>query len=217
MSHFTVIGLGRFGITTSLELIRLGHTVTGVDSNPKIVEKYVDHLTQSIICDASDLSALHEIDILGSDVVLVAIGSDMQASLMTVLALQEMGAANIWVKSNTKAHQTIVSKLGVAKIIHPEEDMGIHVAQSLNYPMVEDYIAMGNGIYAVTLHISSSLEGKALGEVLSDSFNEVHPMMIKRHHEIISPLNQESVLHAHDKLLLVADHLKLKSIANAFS
>ncbi|SES91401.1 potassium channel family protein [Thorsellia anophelis] len=217
MSHFTVIGLGRFGITTSLELIRLGHTVTGVDSNPKIVEKYVDHLTQSIVCDASDLSALHEIDILASDVVVVAIGSDMQASLMTVLALQDIGAKTIWVKSNTKAHQTIVSKLGVAKIIHPEEDMGIHVAQSLNYPMVEDYIAMGNGIYVVTLHISPNLAGQTLGTVLLDAFNDVHPMALKRHHEIITPLNHESVLHAHDKLLLVADHLKLKSIANAFT
>lgn len=61
MAHFTVIGLGRFGIAASLELIHLGHTVTGVDHDPKIVEKYVEELTQAIICDSTDENALREL------------------------------------------------------------------------------------------------------------------------------------------------------------
>lgn len=216
MSHFTIIGLGRFGITTALELIRLGHTVTGVDNNPKIVERYVEQLTQAVICDTTDVATLQELDILASEVVVVAIGKDMQASLMTVLALQALGIKEIWVKSNTKAHQTIVTKLGVAKIIHPEEHMGIHVAQSLNYPMVEDYIALGNGMYAVSLHVQDKLDKVSLGDLLGDSFKDVHPLLIKRHNEILSPLNINVTLHKNDKLMLAADHMKLKAVAHLF-
>ncbi|MEI8632108.1 NAD-binding protein [Vibrio sp. PP-XX7] len=80
MAHFTVIGLGRFGIAASLELIYLGHTVTGVDRDSKIADKYVDDLTQTVICDATDEHALKELGLVDSDVVLVAIGEDMESS-----------------------------------------------------------------------------------------------------------------------------------------
>ncbi|MCX9581761.1 NAD-binding protein, partial [Vibrio cholerae] len=87
MAHFTVIGLGRFGIAASLELIHLGHTVTGIDRDPKIVEKYVEELTQAIICDSTDENALRELDLGNSEAVLIAIGEDMQSSLLCTLAL----------------------------------------------------------------------------------------------------------------------------------
>lgn len=91
MAHFTVIGLGRFGVAASLELIHLGHTVTGVDSDPKMVEKYVENLTEAVICDCSDEASLRELDLNNSEAVLVAIGEDMQSSLLCTLALKNLG------------------------------------------------------------------------------------------------------------------------------
>lgn len=143
MAHFTVIGLGRFGIAASLELIHLGHTVTGVDRDPKIVEKYVEELTQAIICDSTDENALRELDLGNSEAVLIVIGEDMQSSLLCTLALKNLGVKEIWIQASTKAHHTIVSKLGVQRIIHPEEEMGVRVAQALNYPMVNNYLSLG--------------------------------------------------------------------------
>ena len=95
MAHFTVIGLGRFGVSASLELIHLGHTVTGVDLDPKIVEKYAEDLTESVICDSSDESVLRELNLCTSEAVLVAIGEDMQSSLLCTLALKNIGVKNI--------------------------------------------------------------------------------------------------------------------------
>ena len=106
MAHFTVIGLGRFGIAASLELIHLGHTVTGVDSNPKLAEKYVEHLSETVVCDSTDEAALKELDLASSQAVLVAIGEDMQSSILCTLALKNLAVKQIWVKASTKAHHT---------------------------------------------------------------------------------------------------------------
>ena len=115
MSHFSVIGLGKFGLTASLELIHMEHTVTGIDQSEKLVEQYAGEFTQCVVCDASDERALKELNLCQSEAVLVAIGEDMQASLLCTLALKNLGVANIWVKANSSAHHAILSKLGVSK------------------------------------------------------------------------------------------------------
>lgn len=213
MAHFTVIGLGRFGVAASLELIHLGHTVTGVDRDPKIVEKYVEELTQAVICDSSDESALRELDLANSEVVLVAIGEDMQSSLLCTLALKNLGVKEIWVKASTKAHHTIVSKLGVQRIIHPEEEMGIRVAQSLNYPMVNNYLAIGHGIYVVEIHVKSALHDVSISQVLGDARGSVQTVLVKRDQSVLTDIQESFILKANDILLLCGSRAELKYIA----
>jgi len=212
MAHFTVIGLGRFGIAASMELIYLGHTVTGVDRDAKIAEKYVDDFTQVIICDSTDENALKELDLINSEAVLVAIGEDMESRLLWILALKELGVKEIWVKASSRAHHTIVSKLGVARIIHPEEEMGVRVAQALNYPMVNDYLSIGHGLYVVEIHIKSHLDGQSLGDVLSASKGRVEAVMIKREQDTFLHLKEDFVLRGNDVLLLSGTRTSLKSL-----
>ncbi|MFP8845060.1 potassium channel family protein [Shewanella baltica] len=228
MAHFTVIGLGRFGIAASLELIHLGHTVTGVDSDPKMVEKYVESLTEAVICDCSDETALRELDLASSEVVLVAIGEDMQSSLLCTLALKNLGVKVIWVKASTKAHHTIVSKLGVARIIHPEEEMGIRVAQSLNYPMVSNFLPIGDGMYVVEIHIKAHLDKTVLSKLLGSTLDDkdaaltnvernpkgkVAAIMVKRDLTVISKLDSSFVLQTNDALLLCGSRTELQYLA----
>ncbi|WP_017220713.1 potassium channel family protein [Moritella dasanensis] len=213
MAHFTVIGLGRFGISASLELIHLGHTVTGVDKDPKIVEKYVEELTQAIICDATDESVLKELNLANSEAVLIAIGKDMQSSLLCTLALKNLGVNGIWVKASTKAHHTIVSKLGVSRIIHPEEEMGVRVAQSLNYPMVNNYLSIGHGIYVVEIHIKPTLHDKQISQVLGNVGRNIHAVLVNRDQEVFTHISDSFVLHENDTLLLCGTRKELKYIA----
>ena len=174
MAHFTVIGLGTFGVTVSLELLRLGHTVTGVDASEKIAERYTEKMAQMVICDATDERALKELDLSTSDAVLVAIGEDMEASLLTTLHLKKMGIKNLWVKANTASHHTILSRLGVDRIIHPEEDTGIRIAHVLSYSLVNDYLSIGHGYHVVEVHIPEKLAGTML-----DQFLGKNPMGVK--------------------------------------
>lgn len=213
MAHFTVIGLGRFGVAASLELIHLGHTVTGVDRDPKIVEKYVEEFTQAVICDSSDESALRELDLANSEAVLVAIGEDMQSSLLCTLALKNLGVKEIWVKASTKAHHTIVSKLGVQRIIHPEEEMGIRVAQSLNYPMVNNYLAIGHGLYVVEIHVKPALHDAPVSRVLGDARGSVQAVLIQREQDVFTDINANFLLKENDILLLCGTRAELKYIA----
>lgn len=213
MAHFTVIGLGRFGIAASMELIYLGHTVTGVDRDAKIAEKYVDDFTQVMICDSTDENALKELDLINSDAVLVAIGEDMESSLLCILALKKIGVKEIWVKASSRAHHTIVSKLGVARIIHPEEEMGVRVAQALNYPMVNDYLSIGHGLYVVEIHIKPQLDGRPLGDVLDPAKGKVDAVMVKREQETFLQLDKTFVLKEKDILLLCGPRSELKHIA----
>ncbi|ASM55812.1 trk system potassium uptake protein TrkA [Pseudoalteromonas nigrifaciens] len=213
MAHFTVIGLGRFGIAASLELIHLGHTVTGVDSNPKLAEKYVEHLSETVVCDSTDEAALKELDLANSQAVLVAIGEDMQSSILCTLALKNLAVEQIWVKASTKAHHTIISKLGVTRIIHPEEEMGVRVAQALNYPMVNDYIALGNGLYVVEVHIKPNLHGVTIGQLLKDLKGEIEPLLVKRGKQTFVKLEHHFSLNERDSLLLTGNRAELKHIA----
>ncbi|MCU8003999.1 potassium channel family protein [Shewanella sp. SM96] len=229
MAHFTVIGLGRFGVAASLELIHLGHTVTGVDSDPKMVEKYVEDLTEAIICDCSDEAALRELDLANSEAVLVAIGEDMQSSLLCTLALKNLGVEVIWVKASTKAHHTIVSKLGVARIIHPEEEMGIRVAQSLNYPMVNNFLPIGDGLYVVEIHIKPHLDQTTVSQLLGAAQDDVKDdvksnvirnpkgkvaaIMVKRDLTVFSKIDSQFILQTNDALLLCGSRTELKYLA----
>lgn len=213
MAHFTVIGLGRFGIAASLELIHLGHTVTGVDREPKIVERYVEEFTQAIICDSTDENAMRELGFGSSDAVLIAIGEDMQSSLLCTLALKNLGVKEIWVKASTRAHHTIVSKLGVQRIIHPEEEMGARVAQALNYPMVNNYLQLGHGIYVVEIHIGASLHDTPVGQILGDSKGSVQIVLTKREQEVLNQVDHDFVLKADDIILLCGTRAELKYLA----
>ena len=157
MAQFAVIGLGSFGATVATELIGLNHDVIGIDSNKKYVENISDQLTHAVIADATDEHVLNELNIQNCDAVVVAIGEDIEASILCVLHLKNLGIEKIWVKAKSKAHHMILTHLGVNKIIHPEEDMGIRIAQSLSYPMVRRYMALNNDRYIVKNNVKDQL------------------------------------------------------------
>src|SRR5699024_6799188 len=146
-----------FGSTASRVLMKMGHGVLGIDANPKVVDKYADELSQAVIVDVTDHAALDELGLDNYAVALVAIGSDFQASLLCVVHLKSRGIEGIWVKATSSAEHLILTKLGVTRIIHPEEEMGTRVAQALSYPMVNDYISLGNGEFIVEIDVSERL------------------------------------------------------------
>ncbi|GFD80597.1 potassium transporter TrkA [Alteromonas sp. KUL156] len=213
MSHFSVIGLGKFGLTASLELIHMGHTVTGIDKSEKLVEQYAGEFTQCIVCDASDERALKELNLCQSEAVLVAIGEDMQASLLCTLALKNLGVANIWVKANSSAHHAILSKLGVSKIIHPEEEMGARVAQALNYPMVNDYLGIGHGMYIVDVILSDQFSSLSLKDVLSVGKGQVSCLLVKRGHQLYHNPSEDFEVTSNDTVILCGHRDSLVKIA----
>ncbi|MBC2769529.1 potassium channel family protein [Pusillimonas minor] len=217
MAQFAVIGLGRFGSAASLELMKLGHSVLGVDTSEKLVNKYADQLTHAVIADVTDRRAIDELGLDNYDVVLVAIGADLEASLLCVVHLKSAGVQTIWVKATSRAHHTILSKLGVDRIIHPEEEMGVRVAQALSYPMVNDYISLGNGQFVVEIDVGERLDGTTVEQFLTESQENIHILLIKRKADVHVHPGGSFVMHTKDILVLAGQLDALKTIAPMLS
>ena len=213
MGQFAVIGLGRFGSSASLELMKMGHSVLGVDTQAKLVDQYSDELTHAVIADVTDKQALEELALENYDVVLIAIGSDLEASLLCVVHLKSLGIKTIWVKATSRAQHLILHKMGVSRIIHPEEEMGVRVAQLLSYPMVNDYISIGNGYFVVEIDVSEHLDGANVGQFLQDIGDGIHVLLVKRKAEVTVHPDTLFTLAAKDILILSGQLQALKSIA----
>jgi trk system potassium uptake protein TrkA len=215
MAQFAVIGLGSFGATVALELTRLRHDVIGIDINKRNVENISDQITHAVIADATDEHVLDELNIQNCDAVVVAIGEDIEASILCVLNLKNLGVERILVKAKTKAHHTILSHLNITKIIHPEEDMGVRVAQALNYPMVSRYMALDDDHFIIKVPIKEKLHGINLSGLMRLAPN-VKLLLVKRNKEIFYETDTNFRLNQGYVLILEGLLNNLKKLSECF-
>ena len=215
MTERLIIGLGSFGATVATELTRLKHDVIGIDLVKRHVENIGDQLSHAVIADATDEHVLEELNIQDCDAVVVAIGEDIEASILCVLHLKNMGVNKIWVKAKTKAHHMILSHLGIDKIIHPEEDMGVRVAQALNYPMVSRYMALEDDHFIVRINIENKLEGVHLFGLINQ-VAKVHLLLLKRGKEIFYEPAPDFTLKYGDILIIEGSLEQLQRLSMRF-
>ncbi|KYQ83297.1 potassium transporter TrkA [Acinetobacter sp. NRRL B-65365] len=216
MAQFAVIGLGSFGATVALELTKLNHDVIGIDTIKRNVENLADRITHAVIADATDEHVLEELNIQNCDAVIVAIGEDIEASILCVLNLKNLGVEKILVKAKTKAHHTILSHLNVSKIIHPEEDMGVRVAQALNYPMVSRYMALDDDHYIVKVPVNEKLNNINLSGILKQEPN-IKLLLLKRNQQIFYETDPNFTLQTDDVLILEGSLSHLRKLSGCFA
>ena len=123
-----VIGLGRFGTALALELARGGTEVLAVDSRPDVVQRLSGQLGQVVIADSTDPEALGEIGISDFNRAVVAIGNDLEASILTTALLAELEIRDIWAKAISRQQATILERVGAHHVVFPEQDMGERIA-----------------------------------------------------------------------------------------
>lgn len=210
---FAVIGLGTFGSTVALELARFGNEVIGIDSNEKLVAAHAQDLSQALILDAREDGALREAGLDTVDVGIVAIGSNMEASLLSVINLKTLGVGTIWAKATSKNHHRILSKIGVDRVIHPEKEVGQHIAQVLHNPLVRDYVSLGNGQHVVNFKVPESLQGKKLSELPHGNTFNLRCIGLLRGTKFLGYDGTDCELHADDLLLLLGERQDLRKFA----
>lgn len=142
-----VIGLGRFGSAVATTLHRTRHEVLGIDADPERVREHKDILTQVVEADATDPQVLRQLGAADFGTAVVAIGSNIEASLLAVLALVDLGLPNIWAKANTDRHGRILERTGAHHVVFPERRMGERVAHLLNERLL-DFISF-DGEFAI--------------------------------------------------------------------
>jgi trk system potassium uptake protein TrkA len=162
-SEFLVVGLGRFGGNLGRTLVELGHEVLGVDADAKCVQEHRDVLTHVVEADSTSSVALRQIGAAEFRTAVVAIGGDIEASILTTAALADLGVPRIIAKAVTDAHGKILERVGAHKVVFPERDTGVRLGHSLTGNIM-DYIQLDQGFALVETVAPKALVGKALGE-----------------------------------------------------
>ncbi len=134
-----VLGLGRFGMSLALELARRGTEVLGVDSDPRVVQRYADDLTHAAVADTTDVDAMRQLDVPDFTHAVVGIGNDLEASILTTAVLVDLGIPHIWAKAISRQHGRILERIGAHHVVLPEHEMGERVAHLVTGRMM-DYI-----------------------------------------------------------------------------
>ncbi|MCY8463448.1 potassium channel family protein [Bacillus atrophaeus] len=163
--QFAIIGLGRFGGSICKELYEMGHEVLAIDMNEDKVKAYAPYSTQTIHANAAEDNVLKALGLRNFEYVIVAIGADIQTSILTTLFLKEMNIKNVWVKAQNHYHHKVLEKVGADRIIHPEKDMGVRVAQRLADEKILDYIELSEDYSVVELRATRKLHDKTILEL----------------------------------------------------
>ncbi|MEJ1092700.1 TrkA family potassium uptake protein [Microbacterium istanbulense] len=158
-----VLGLGRFGSALATELMAGGTEVLGVDIDESLVQAHNGELTQVVRADTTREEALRQLAIDEFDRVVVAIGGDVSASILTCSVLLSMDIPVIWAKAVDERHGLILEQLGVHHVIYPEHDMGRRVAHLVRGAAL-DYIEIAPGYALVKTAVPAMLHGRPLGE-----------------------------------------------------
>jgi trk system potassium uptake protein len=158
-----VVGLGRFGSALAEDLQRLGHQVLAVDMSFDLVQQWSDRLTHVAQVDATSAAAMRQIGAHEVDIAVVAIGSGIEASLLSTGVLVDLGIREIWAKAITTAHGRLLERVGAGHVVYPERETGKRVAHLLSGRLI-DYIEFDDGYTIVKMRSPREAWDKTLKE-----------------------------------------------------
>jgi trk system potassium uptake protein TrkA len=161
--EFIIVGLGRFGGGVARTLVELGHDVLGVDLKAKNVQAHRDVLTHVVEADATDLETMRQLGAGEFGTAVVAIGTDIEASILTTAVLVDLELPRIVAKAVSEAHGKILERVGAGRVVHPERDTGVRVGHSLTGRMM-DFIQLDPGFALVETTAPTDLIGRSLAE-----------------------------------------------------
>ncbi|MDD4503973.1 MAG: TrkA family potassium uptake protein [Clostridiaceae bacterium] len=214
MKQFIVIGIGRFGSAVAERLCQLGHEVLVIDTDEEAIQKISEKVTHSVTADATDEGVLKSLGVRNFDVAVVAIGSDIQSSIMTTLMLKEMGVGYVVAKAQNELHAKVLLKIGADRIVFPERDMGERVAHNLIASNILEYIELSSEHSIIEYAAPDSWVGKDLRDVNMRAKYGVTVVAIRNMKDErinISP-KADNEIKAGDIMIVIGDNDDLKKL-----
>jgi len=204
--EFVVIGLGRFGGSIVRELISQGANVMAIDSSQERVDDFAQIATQAVVADTTDESVIKSLGLWNFEHVIVAIGEDIQSSILTTLILKELGVPQITAKANNDYHEKVLRKIGADFVVHPERDMGIRIANNMLSNNVLDYLELSDEHSIMEIRVSDRIAGRSLVDLDIRAKYDINIVGIKRGEQIlISPSPTDPILIGDILLVIGAD------------
>lgn len=210
--EFAVIGLGRFGASVALTLHELGYHVLGVDVDEAKVQALANRLTHVIQADCTDENTVRSLGLRNFDTVVVAIGQDLEASVLVTLMLKELGVKNVVAKAATDAHGKVLERIGADRVVFPEKEMGAKVARFISESNILDYIELTPEVSVVEFTPGDAFVGKTLREIDFRAKFGVTVLAIRRGDSVrISPPADQPIRHG-DILVAIGENSDIERL-----
>ncbi|GAB7056815.1 MULTISPECIES: TrkA family potassium uptake protein [unclassified Paenibacillus] len=213
-TQYAVIGLGRFGSSLAEELLKLGYEVLGIDVDEEAVEEMSDKLTHVVVADSTEEEVIRSLGIRNFDCVVVAIGNDIQANILTAILLKDIGVKTVVAKALSELHGKVLNKIGVDRVIYPERDMGIRVAHQLVSPNLLDYIELSNDYTIAELAVPKRLAGRTLKELDPRARYGCSVVAINRKNGVIIAPTAEDTFEERDVMVVIGTNEQIETFEN---
>ncbi|MDQ3857709.1 MAG: TrkA family potassium uptake protein [Actinomycetota bacterium] len=211
--EFLVIGLGRFGGALAADLVAHDHEVLGVDVDAKLVQSFAHTLTHVVQADSTDIEAMRQLGAADFATAVVAIGTDLEASILTTSVLVDLKARRIVAKAISESHGKILERIGADRVIFPERDMGVRVARSLAGRDVIDYMELDPGFVLLETRAPPELVGKTLAEAQVRKRFGLTVVSIKSPNQPATYATPETVPRDGDILVVAGETKKVEEFA----
>ncbi len=209
-----IIGLGSFGINVLNNFVSKGVDVTIIDKSQDLINKYGNKSSNAIVLDSTNSEALKSVGINNYDHVVVAIGQDLNASILTTLVLLELGVKNIVVKASDENHVKILKKIGAHRIVYPDSEMGKRVSMQIMHRSLIELVQLNENQTMVQVRVTNAkFSGKDLASLDITNNYGVIIAGIRRGDEIKTPRATE-VLLKDDLLIIVGDTAKVEQLTD---
>ncbi|KGA97124.1 potassium transporter Trk [Alkalihalobacillus alcalophilus ATCC 27647 = CGMCC 1.3604] len=214
--QFVVIGLGRFGSSLTRTLIENNHEVLALDKDINLVEKMATIATHVVQGDSTDETVLQELGVHHFNHAVVAIGENLQASILTTLLLKEMGLSKVTAKATNATHGKVLMKIGVDQVVYPERDMGIRLGTQLSSDNLVDYIELSPHYNVVEMKAPQSMNGRTLAQLDIRATYGCNILAIKSGESVnISP-KAEDVIRTEDILLMIGSNKEIRHMEDKY-
>lgn len=212
MKTFLVIGLGRFGSAVALKLQELGNEVMVIDANAEQVQRISDRVTYAVVADARDETVLESLGAKNYECAVVAIGDNLAASILITLNLKALGVPQVICKAKDEQQRKALEKIGADRVLIPERETGIKLAQKLTSDSVLDFIELSNEFGIVEIKTPTPWIGKNLRTLNVRAKYGVSVIALRKGEQIVVALDPDYELSGSDVLVLIGENDQLTGV-----
>lgn len=203
--QFLVVGAGRFGSALVTTLFDLGHDVVVIDNDEEAIEAIMNRATHAAIADGTDEETLRRLGARNFDALVVAIGDNLEANILTTVAAKSAGAPHVISKANSALAAKVLSRVGADQVIRPEHDMGVRLAQGLASPSIVDAFKLGEAHSVIEVRTQKKLCGTLEQLRLPNRFG-VQVIAVNRRGQVVISPPATFELEADDMMVLIGSN-----------
>ena len=212
MKSYIIIGLGRFGQTLARQLCALGAEVLALDKRSDLVQQVAEDVTHAVVGDGQDKEVLRALGARNFDCGIIAIGSNLAASVLTAMNLKELGVPYIICKAHDETHRKVLDKLGVDRVIIPEQENAQRLARSLNSHNVLEYIELSEDYGILEIPAPKGWIGKTIKELNVRAKLGVNIIAVENDKETnVSPSADYQIVPG-DVMVVLGDNYALEAV-----